>query len=327
MEVSTEVWQERARALLEESKVMSHFVIESSGVWNASERGTGFDDFPVDCEIERSDAAWTFAPCEWKPALAIPELADKDAPSLPFPFAAPELAAFMLGGMGVMVAYFFGDWAVGPSTQSLNKLPAGQSELRALVKGAYSAYRLAQERVGKWDDAALTRRDAAHKAHREKRNDKALLKAFDEAQAEWDAAHQAWLTAMIVCLLEPKPQAATTAPVPVVADSASNAPAINPPPVATRSIAFAFADLRGWNEKVWKDNLGSPGKWLQACIVFRGQRGVMETHWNPVLIGAALVRGGLAKQNSVRARFQTMPLLDGWLEAWKTYEADNFDTR
>lgn len=211
MEVSTEVWQERARVLLERSEVMGHFVIESSGVWNASERGTDFDDFPVDCEIERSDAAWTFAPGEWKPALAIPELADKDVPSLPFPFTAPELAAFMLGGMGAMVADFFGDWTDGPSTQSLNKLPAGQSELRALVKGAYSAYRMAQERVGKLDEAALARRDAANKAYRGSSNDKALLKAFEDAQAEWDAAHKNWLTAMVVCLLEPELPATTEA--------------------------------------------------------------------------------------------------------------------
>lgn len=242
MEVSTAVWQERARVLLEESKVMRHFVIESSGVWNASERGAGFDDFPVDCEIERSDAAWTFAPGEWKPALAIPELADKDVPSLPFPFAAPELAAFMLGGMGTGVADFFGDWAVGPSTQSLNKLPAGQSELRALVKGAYSAYRLAQERVGKWDDAALERRDAAHKAYWGSGNDKVLLKAFDEAQAELDAAHQAWLTAMVVCLLEPKPQAATEAPA-VAAGAAAQEQTVATPVVQAKARSRTWWDI------------------------------------------------------------------------------------
>ena len=58
---------------------------------------------------------------------------------------------------------------------------------------------------------------------------------------------------------------ATPAP---VAPSASDAPASDPPPVATRRIAFAFPDLRGWNEKAWKDNLGSPPKWLQACIFY-----------------------------------------------------------
>ena len=120
-----------------------------------------------------------------------------------------------------------------------------------------------------------------------------------------------------------KPQAA---PAPVVADSASNATLDAPQPVTTGDVAHAFDGLRRWNEKAWKDTLGSPPKWLEACIALRGERGKRETRWNPVLIGAALVHNGHAKANSIRARFQTKPQLQDWLEAWKTYEADNFDT-
>lgn len=123
--------------------------------------------------------------------------------------------------------------------------------------------------------------------------------------------------------VKPEPQDATPAP---VADSASNAP-VTPPPVATGDVAHAFDGLRRWNEKAWKDTLGSPPKWLEACIALRGQRGIREHHWNPVLIGAALVHSGHAKANNIRARFQTKPQLSAWLEAWKTYEADNFDTQ
>ena len=125
--------------------------------------------------------------------------------------------------------------------------------------------------------------------------------------------------------LNPEPQAAM--PAPVVANSASNAPLDAPPPVPTGDVAHAFDGLRGWNEKAWKDTLGSPPKWLDACIAIRGQRGIRETRWNPVLIGAALVHNGHAKQNSIRAKFQTKPQLKDWLEAWKTYEADNFDAQ
>jgi hypothetical protein len=59
--------------------------------------------------------------------------------------------------------------------------------------------------------------------------------------------------------------------------------------------------------------------------VIPGVRGVSETRWNPVCIGAELVRAGHAKPNSVRAKFQTKPLLMPWLDEWKTYEADNFE--
>ena len=121
-------------------------------------------------------------------------------------------------------------------------------------------------------------------------------------------------------------QAEPQAAAPVVADSASNAPLDAPQPVTTGDVAHAFDGLRRWNEKAWKDTLGSPPKWLEACIALRGERGKRETRWNPVLIGAALVHNGHAKANSIRARFQTKPQLQDWLEAWKTYEADNFDT-
>lgn len=124
----------------------------------------------------------------------------------------------------------------------------------------------------------------------------------------------------------PEAQQAEPQAAPVVAESASNAPAMNPPPVATGDIAHAFDGLRGWNEKAWKDTLGSPPKWLEACIALRGERGKREHHWNPVLIGAALVHNNHARANNIRARFQTKPQLSAWLEAWKTYEADNFDT-
>ena len=72
--------------------------------------------------------------------------------------------------------------------------------------------------------------------------------------------------------------------------------------------------------------LGNKPKWLVACVHSPGQRGVSETRWNPVFIGAALVTDGHANANSVRARFQAKPLLLPWLDAWKTYEADYLST-
>lgn len=124
----------------------------------------------------------------------------------------------------------------------------------------------------------------------------------------------------------PVPAQPQAAPATVAADSVSNTPAMKPPPVATVDVAHALDGLRGWNEKAWKDNLGSPPKWLEACIALRGERGKREHHWNPVFIGAALVHNGHAKANSIRARFQKKPQLRDWLEEWKTYEADYFDS-
>lgn len=99
-----------------------------------------------------------------------------------------------------------------------------------------------------------------------------------------------------------------------------------PLPLTTGDIAFCFAGLR-WDEQQWKKPLGDKPKWLAACIVIPGVRGVSETRWNPVCIGAALERGGHVKANSIRAKFQTKPLLMPWLDEWKTYEADYLDTK
>lgn len=94
--------------------------------------------------------------------------------------------------------------------------------------------------------------------------------------------------------------------------------------LTTGDMAFAFDGLR-YTEAQWKKPLGNKPKWLQACVVAAGRRGVTETRWNPVLIGGALVNDGYAQARSVRARFQTHDLLKPWLDAWKTYEADYLD--
>ena len=117
-----------------------------------------------------------------------------------------------------------------------------------------------------------------------------------------------------------QPQATAPAP-PVVAGSDSNAPL----PLTTGDIAFCFDGIR-WNENEWRKPLGNKPNWLKNCVAIPGQRGVSETQWNPVLIAAALVHNGHAQARSVRARFQTKQQLAPWLDAWKTYEADNFDT-
>lgn len=98
-----------------------------------------------------------------------------------------------------------------------------------------------------------------------------------------------------------------------------------PLPLTTGNIAFSFDGLH-WTEQQWKKPLGDKPKWLQACIAIPGARGTSETHWYPVLIGAALVQQGHATVRNVRAKFQTVHLLKPWLDIWKTYESDNLDS-
>lgn len=127
---------------------------------------------------------------------------------------------------------------------------------------------------------------------------------------------------------------ATTPPAPPVADTATPAPVVaalveldkaGPVPVTTRAMADSFAGLH-WNAEEWIKKLGDKPVWVDNCIAVRRGRGEGMRQWNPVQIGAYLVRMEHANANSVRARFQTQPALIPWLDEWKTYEADNHST-
>lgn len=115
---------------------------------------------------------------------------------------------------------------------------------------------------------------------------------------------------------------------PVVAVSEPEVPA----PLTTGDIAFCFAGLHWITEKEWKNVLGKGRDWTEECVAApaggRG-RGVAPKLWNPVLLAAKLVERYDIPQKSVRARFQNAQyqrFLRLWLDAWKTYEADNLAT-
>ena len=203
-----------ADALLAPCGEVSPWRIDDRGVWPA------YSDYE---EAKRLGLKSEHKLLSWKPVTAFQDDQNapdcKDTPALPFPFDARDLAAFMLDGVGAFVADYYGDWEDGPETECLNDIDPSNNYARRAVREAFDAYRLAIEKVGKYDMDALARRDAAHTAYWKSSNDKALLKAFEDAEAEWDAAYQAWLTKMVRCLLEPQ----AAAPAPEVAESASKA--------------------------------------------------------------------------------------------------------
>lgn len=206
MQASKPYSKEHAEALLLPCDEDSRWGIDERGVWPAV-MGYG--------EGKRLGLLPEYKVLSWKPVMAFQDDQNapdcKDTPALPFPFDARDLAAFMLDGVGAFVADYYGDWEDGPETECLNDIDPSNNYARRAVREAFDAYRMAIEKVGKYDMDALARRDAAHTAYWKSSNDKALLKAFEDAEAEWDAAYQAWLTKMVRCLLEP--QAAAPAPV------------------------------------------------------------------------------------------------------------------
>jgi hypothetical protein len=96
-----------------------------------------------------------------------------------------------------------------------------------------------------------------------------------------------------------------------------------PLPVTTRAMADSFAGLH-WSGEQWIKKLGNKPVWLHVCMVANGARGKGMRQWNPVLIGAYLVRMKKIQTKTIRAKFQTQDALKPWLEDWKHYEAENF---
>lgn len=150
--------------------------------------------------------------------------------------------------------------------------------------------------------------------------------AADLARGKWRADILDAVRAGALDLLDPATQFPLDAEaLPVAVRPAPPAKPDEPSPLKTRELAECFAGLDGKNAQQWMKPLGDVPKWLTEAVHTRGSQGKSETRWHPVAFGAALVKRGV-KQNSVRARFQTMPPLKPWLDAWKTYEAEYLDT-
>lgn len=97
-----------------------------------------------------------------------------------------------------------------------------------------------------------------------------------------------------------------------------------PEPITSREIAHSFDGLKWRSPEEWMKPLGYPPKWLATCKAVPGQQGISQTLWNPVLIGAQLIRRDEARVKDVKRRFQTKFCLKSWEETWNDYEADNF---
>lgn len=92
----------------------------------------------------------------WKYACELdgPDAPDPlEAPSLPIPFSANELAAFMLDGVGAVIPSVYGGWEDGPYEEMLDEMGVLAKKAREALRAAYGAIRDAETVVGKHDRA------------------------------------------------------------------------------------------------------------------------------------------------------------------------------
>ena len=186
---------------------------------------------------------------EWTPACDLdgPNAPDpQTTPSLPFPFTANQLAAFMLDGVGWFTVDALGGWDEGPNPSVMEELPIWGTKAREAVEGAYQAYRDAETEVGRFDGNAHAHVQRLEADYKNARSDFAKEHGVGEAgvaeakrdeRIKWeyaaiadklaslkvagmaaDTAWGAWRKAMVRQLLQSQ---ADTEPAPKVAASAA----------------------------------------------------------------------------------------------------------
>ncbi|MDP3422310.1 MAG: hypothetical protein Q8S32_00945 [Burkholderiaceae bacterium] len=110
------------------------------------------DGIRIKPDIESGDCTQILS---WTPACEMEGWPDApDAlthPSLPYPFNAKELAAFLLAGVGAFVGEYYGDFSDGPDEDGLRALGIKAGHAREALRQAYAEIRRAIEQVGEID--------------------------------------------------------------------------------------------------------------------------------------------------------------------------------
>jgi hypothetical protein len=233
-----------AQEILGKANVLNKYVVvKKKGVFPSKAIQSPMQDGPeVPVDMESKERLLL----RWRPARVMTNAngsqSINDTPMLPPEFSGRELAAFMLTGVGSLVADSFGNWEDGPDHDRLESLDE-DSGARQAIDDAFAAYRLAVARVGQPDRELAARMYETQRAYRKARADamqrhflsavpQAMAGDSDERRYDLDAeyqrrlalveadikmleaemksieeanlsAEQAWLRAMVAELLKP----------------------------------------------------------------------------------------------------------------------------
>lgn len=147
----------------------------ASDQWDIDERGVFPKPQPgpqaSQTQIDANKLAGYDPILAWRPAVVFkdetpaPDLIN--TPSLPFPFDAKDLAAFMLCGVGSFVADFYGEWEDGPNKLAIDQINPLDTFARQAVIEAFAACRDAQKNVGPFPFELYDKAERARKAWNE----------------------------------------------------------------------------------------------------------------------------------------------------------------
>lgn len=129
------------------------------------------------------------------------------APSLPFPFTANQLAAFMLNGIGTGVAAAYGTWEHGPDEAAMDEAMGIRARrAREALRKAFFLYREAEKIVGELAPEVWSECLPIHPSILRAQGKKLALQAT--------LKHLSWCRAMTRQLLQPQATTPSTAPEP-----------------------------------------------------------------------------------------------------------------
>jgi hypothetical protein len=221
---------------------LEFFRYDDKGIWPANQ-------FDSD-SIEGKCLAWK--PChEFDRASGLNR---PTTPGLPFPFTGRHLAAFMLRGVGALIADAFVDWEDGPISEGLALLAEDWD--RSAIDAAFDAYRAAECAVGPFDKASAYRAQELEDSFlntpvslRTEEQREALHMAQNEANQE----EAAWRKKMVNQLLAveelPDVDSRSSEQVPLVPAVATAKTTVTPAPVEPASNGTAKPTVtgdRGW---------------------------------------------------------------------------------
>jgi hypothetical protein len=251
---------------------------------------------------------------KWKPCHEFDRASGLNlstTPGLPFPFTECQLAAFMLHGVGTLVADAFGDWDDGPMEQRLELLKEDWD--RSAIEGAFNAYREAFKIVGPYDATYSERIQELERQCGPWLDVQEARKRVRQAHLDADEYESDRRKKMVNQLLK-------VSHVGAASDS--------PEPLTTSQIVGCFNGFHGWDADKWKKNLQSPAPWLKKCLHRAGNQGkpIVESTWWPVQIAAALDKKHPNIKRKLHARFKNQEPLKPWLESLEANLPDDSKT-
>ena len=231
---------------------------------------------------------------EWHPRE------NTDLAALPVPFAAYELAAFLLDGGGYFVHAVFNN---GASLDAEAIAALGNNSLKAR-EALNEAHRLCLEASLKFPSDNVDSRKKAR-----------WMLSYGDARRRLDRT-----LPIIDAAVQER---SSSKGVPLSAGEEAESPQGEPTGIPTREMAELLDGIEGIDDTAWRKRLGdlNNAKWSLPALVVRGSGGKSYT-WNPVTLAGLLLDRKIASYKDMNRIFLEKAVLRRWLAQWQNLRSE-----